>query len=194
MATKIRLKRGGRSHAPYYRVVVTDSRARATGRVIEEIGIYQPVARPNPVERVDVARAIDWLGKGAQPSDTVRNILSRKGILKAFADGMSPEDAAAALMEPAEAAAEAEAAASAPKAAPGEAAQAPEPAEQVAASPEAKATEAVAAEAEASPEPAPAPGSQPEATEEPGPAAEAVQESAPAAETPGEEEEKPAEG
>lgn len=92
MATVIRLKRGGRTHDPYYRVVVTDSRKKLTGRVIEEIGVYQPCARPEPVVEVDAKRALAWLREGAQPSDTARNILSKKGIMAAFAEGKLPED------------------------------------------------------------------------------------------------------
>ena len=92
MATVIRMKRGGRTHSPYYRIVVTDSRKKTTGRVIEEIGIYQPCARPEPIVQVDVARALDWLHEGAQPSDTAKNILSKKGVLAAFAEGKTSAD------------------------------------------------------------------------------------------------------
>ena len=81
MPTVIRLKRGGRSHDPYYRVVVTDSRNRATGRVIDEIGVYQPCARPEPKTEIQEDKALDWLAKGAVPSETVRNELRRLGIL-----------------------------------------------------------------------------------------------------------------
>jgi len=87
MPTVIRLKRGGRTHAPYYRVVVMDSRGKDTGRVIEELGVYQPCARPEPISEVQEDRALDWLSKGAQPSDTVRSILSKKGIIAKHASG-----------------------------------------------------------------------------------------------------------
>lgn len=87
MATVIRLKRGGRTHAPYYRVVVMDSRGKMTGRVIEELGVYHPCARPEPIIEVKEDRVMDWLSKGAQPSDTVRNFLSKKGIMARFASG-----------------------------------------------------------------------------------------------------------
>jgi small subunit ribosomal protein S16 len=80
MATVIRLKRGGRTHAPCYRVVVMDSRSRARGREIDVIGYYHPCAKPAPVIEVDQTKALDWLAKGAQTTDTVRNIFSRKGI------------------------------------------------------------------------------------------------------------------
>lgn len=81
MPTVIRMKRGGRAHEPYYRVVVTDSRNRATGRVIEEIGIYHPCARPEPKTEIKEDKALDWLAKGARPSDTVRNEFRKLGIM-----------------------------------------------------------------------------------------------------------------
>lgn len=93
MATVIRLKRGGRKKAPYYRIVVTDSRNRATGRVIEEIGIYHPCASPAPRTEIIASRALDWMYKGAKPSDTVRNLLSKQGILKMFDEKRAVEDA-----------------------------------------------------------------------------------------------------
>jgi small subunit ribosomal protein S16 len=100
MATVIRLKRGGRTHSPYYRVVVTDSRGKITGKVIEELGIYHPCARPEPKAEVDEDAALSWLSKGARPSDTVRKILSKKGIMTKFAElsqgKASPTTAAAA--------------------------------------------------------------------------------------------------
>lgn len=95
MATVIRMKRGGRTHAPYYRVVVVDSRAKATGRVIEELGIYHPCARPEPLVEVDEDKALKWLALGACPSTTVRNILSKKGIIAKFAGGRSASAAGA---------------------------------------------------------------------------------------------------
>ena len=87
MATVIRLKRGGRTHAPYYRMIVVDSRTRARGREIDLIGIYHPCARPAPITEVDRAKALDWLFRGARPSDTVRDVLSKKGIMAEFAAG-----------------------------------------------------------------------------------------------------------
>jgi small subunit ribosomal protein S16 len=94
MATVIRLKRGGRTHAPYYRVVVMDSRTRARGHETDSLGVYHPCARPEPVVEVDKAKALDWLIKGARPSDTVRTILSQNGVMAAFAAGKKPEDLA----------------------------------------------------------------------------------------------------
>lgn len=84
MATAIRLKRGGRTHAPYYKVVVTDSRAKQTGRVIEELGVYQPLARPEPKVEVNADRALEWLKNGARPSATVKNLLANAGVMQRF--------------------------------------------------------------------------------------------------------------
>ena len=84
MATVIRMKRGGRANDPYYRVVVVDSRDKATGRVIEEIGVYHPCAKPAPKTEISETRALDWLGKGAKPSNTVRNELHRLGVMAKF--------------------------------------------------------------------------------------------------------------
>ena len=78
MAVKIRLKRMGKIRAPYYRVVVADSRTKRDGRVIEEIGKYHPTEEPSFIE-VDSARAQYWLGVGAQPSPQVEAILKLTG-------------------------------------------------------------------------------------------------------------------
>ncbi|MCI1903361.1 30S ribosomal protein S16 [Enterococcus hirae] len=83
MAVKIRLKRMGSKKTPFYRIVVADSRSPRDGRFIEEIGTYNPLKDPAVVELKEEV-VMDWLGKGAQPSDTVRNILSREGIMKKF--------------------------------------------------------------------------------------------------------------
>ena len=97
MATVIRLKRGGRTHSPYYRVVVMDSRAKDTGKVIEELGYYHPCARPEPTTEVKEEEIMAWLRKGAQPSQTVRDILSKKGIMAKFsAEKQTPKKAAVA--------------------------------------------------------------------------------------------------
>ncbi len=93
MATVIRLKRGGRTHAPYYRVVVMDSRTRGRGREVDTIGFYHPCARPEPAAEVDVAKALHWLGRGARASETVRSIFIKKGIWAAFASGGAPASA-----------------------------------------------------------------------------------------------------
>jgi small subunit ribosomal protein S16 len=83
MAVKIRLKRMGSKRNPFYRVVVADSRSPRDGRLIEQIGTYNPVV--NPVEvKLDEEKALDWMAKGAKPSDTVRNLFSNEGIMKKF--------------------------------------------------------------------------------------------------------------
>jgi small subunit ribosomal protein S16 len=79
MAVKIRLRRMGMKKAPYYRVVVADSRSPRDGRFIENIGIYHPIREPSTVE-IDVDKARAWLAKGAQPSDAVVNLLAIVGI------------------------------------------------------------------------------------------------------------------
>ncbi|MFL2101542.1 30S ribosomal protein S16 [Desemzia sp. FAM 23991] len=85
MAVKIRLKRMGSKRNPFYRIVVADSRSPRDGRFIEEIGHYNPVVEPAQV-KIDEESVLKWLSNGAQPSDTVRNILSREGIMKKFHD------------------------------------------------------------------------------------------------------------
>jgi small subunit ribosomal protein S16 len=93
MATAIRLKRGGRTHSAYYRIVVMDSRTRNQGREVEILGFHHPCARPEPVSQVDAHRALEWLKQGAQPSDTVKNVFSKLGVMKHFNDGTMPENA-----------------------------------------------------------------------------------------------------
>ncbi|NGP44151.1 30S ribosomal protein S16 [Bacillaceae bacterium SIJ1] len=81
MAVKIRLKRMGSKRKPFYRVVVADSRSPRDGRFIEEIGTYNPTAKPAAFD-VSEEKALEWLANGAQPSDTVRNLFSTKGIMQ----------------------------------------------------------------------------------------------------------------
>ncbi|MDC4232949.1 30S ribosomal protein S16 [Actinomyces sp. B33] len=83
MAVRIRLKRVGKIHAAAYRVVVVDSRKKRDGRVIEEIGVYDPQPNPSTI-RIDSDRAQYWLGVGAQPSDQVRNLLVLTGDIAKF--------------------------------------------------------------------------------------------------------------
>lgn len=83
MATKIRLKRLGKIRAPYYRIVVADSRTKRDGRVIEEIGKYHPTEDPSFIE-VASDRAQYWLGVGAQPTEQVLNILKITGDWQKF--------------------------------------------------------------------------------------------------------------
>ena len=77
---KIRLKRMGMNKKPFYRLVVTDSRNPRDGRFIEEIGYYNPVSEPVEM-KINHERAKYWLGVGAQPTDTVRGLLKKGGVL-----------------------------------------------------------------------------------------------------------------
>ena len=79
MATKIRLQRGGRKSYAFYRIVIADARAPRDGRFTEKIGTYNPNTNPATVE-LNFERALYWVECGAQPTDTVRNILSREGV------------------------------------------------------------------------------------------------------------------
>ena len=80
MAVKIRLRRMGAKKAPFYRIVVADGRYPRDGRFIEEIGYYDPTKEPNLV-KIDTEKAKTWLQNGAQPTDTVRVILKKQGVL-----------------------------------------------------------------------------------------------------------------
>jgi small subunit ribosomal protein S16 len=80
MAVKIRLRRMGKKKAPFYRIVVADSRYPSGGRFIEEIGFYNPLEDPAVVE-VDAEKAKKWIDNGAQPTDTVKALLKKKGVL-----------------------------------------------------------------------------------------------------------------
>ncbi len=77
---KIRLHRMGAKKKPFYRVVVADSRSPRDGRFIEEIGTYDPMVEPSAF-KVDADKVKDWIAKGAQPTDTVRALLKRNGIV-----------------------------------------------------------------------------------------------------------------
>ncbi len=79
MATKIRLQRGGHKNYAFYRIVIADSRAPRDGRFTEKIGTYNPNTNPATVD-LNFERALYWVGTGAQPTDTVRNILSKEGV------------------------------------------------------------------------------------------------------------------
>jgi len=80
MPVRIRLARHGRKSRPFYYIVVADSRAPRDGKFIERIGSYNPITNPATVE-LDFDKALDWLQKGAQPSDTIRNLLQQKGVM-----------------------------------------------------------------------------------------------------------------
>ncbi len=79
MATKIRLRRMGQKKAPYYRVIVSDSRSPRDGKFIEEIGTYNPNVEPSEV-KIDAELAKKWLGTGAQPTAVVARLLKQAGI------------------------------------------------------------------------------------------------------------------
>lgn len=81
MAVKIRLKRMGAKKSPFYRVVVADSRSPRDGRLIETLGHYDSTTQP-AVIKLDEEKAIEWLQKGAQPTDTVKDLFSKVGIMK----------------------------------------------------------------------------------------------------------------
>lgn len=80
MAVKIRLKRMGAKRAPFYRVVVADSRFPRDGRFIEQVGTYNPMMDPPAVE-FDAEKIHKWIGNGAQPTDTVKRLLKEKNII-----------------------------------------------------------------------------------------------------------------
>ena len=80
MAVKIRLRRLGAKRAPFYRVVVADSRFPRDGRFIEEIGYYDPNKNPADV-KIDADKAKQWIANGAQPTDTVKALLKKNGVL-----------------------------------------------------------------------------------------------------------------
>lgn len=216
MAVKIRLKRMGKIHAPYYRIVVADSRTKRDGRVIEEIGKYHPTENPSLIE-VNSERAQYWLGVGAQPTEQVAAILKLTGDWGQFkgekgakntvqvaepkaefkADAkkkpvLRPKTAKPAEEAPAEEATAAEAPAEAPAedaaAAPAEeATEAPAPEEAPAAEETPAAEEAPAEEAPAEPAAEEAPAEEAPAEEAPAePVAEAPAD-APAEDAPAEE-------
>ena len=85
MAVKIRLKRMGAKKAPFYRIVVADARSPRDGKFIESIGYYDPVTTPANV-KIDEEKAMKWMGNGAQPTDTVKNLFNKQGIMKKFAE------------------------------------------------------------------------------------------------------------
>ncbi len=93
MAVKLRLRRMGRKKRPFYRIVAADARAPRDGRFIEEIGYYNPIADPAVIE-VKEERALYWLQQGAIPTDTVKSLLRKKGIILKFdlmRRGLPPE-------------------------------------------------------------------------------------------------------
>ena len=85
MSVKIRMRRMGSKRKPFYRIVVADSRMPRDGRFIEEVGYYNPLTNPDEV-KLEEDKIFEWLEKGAQPSDTVRSLFSKAGIMKKYAD------------------------------------------------------------------------------------------------------------
>ena len=79
MAVKIRLRRMGAKKAPFYRVIVADSRSPRDGRFIEEIGYYNPLTEPATI-KIDADKATEWVKKGAQPTDIVKRLLTKAGV------------------------------------------------------------------------------------------------------------------
>ena len=80
MPVRMRLQRHGRKDLPFYHIVIADGRSPRDGRFIERLGHYNPMENP-PIVRLNFDKALDWLFKGAQPSDTVRSLLSKEGVL-----------------------------------------------------------------------------------------------------------------
>lgn len=91
MAVKIRLNRMGAKKNPFYRIVVADSRAPRDGRFIEVLGNYDPSQNP-AVVNVDEDKVLDWMNKGAQPTDTVKNLLSKRGLMAKFAEAKNAKN------------------------------------------------------------------------------------------------------
>ncbi len=84
MAVKLRLKRMGAKKQPFYRIVAADSRSPRDGRFIETVGTYNPLKNPAEIN-INEEVALKWLKQGAMPTDTVRNILSKSGVMTKFA-------------------------------------------------------------------------------------------------------------
>lgn len=85
MSVKIRMRRMGSKRKPFYRIVVADSRMPRDGRFIEEVGYYNPLTNPDAV-KLEEDKIFEWLEKGAQPSDTVRSLLSKAGLMTRYHD------------------------------------------------------------------------------------------------------------
>ena len=92
MAVKLRLKRMGSKQKPFYRIVAADARSPRDGRFIETVGTYNPLKNPTEI-KVDEEKALTWLNNGAQPTDTVRSILTESCIMKKYADSKTKKKA-----------------------------------------------------------------------------------------------------
>ena len=176
MAVKIRLLRVGKKKQPYYRVVVADARSPRDGRIIERIGRYAPLDDPSTVE-IDADKALDWLSKGAQPTEAVQKLLETSGVWDQFTAARPTAVTASRKRIQAHTVAAANKPEPAPEPAP-ESTPAPAAAEAAEATSEAPAPE------EAPPEEAPAAEEAP--AEEEAPPEEAPPEEAPAEEAPAE--------
>ncbi|MCB9496505.1 MAG: 30S ribosomal protein S16 [Fibrobacteria bacterium] len=91
MATIFRLQRGGRKNRSYFRIMVADSAFKRDGRFLQEVGSYDPLSTPAEI-RIDEASVLEWLAKGAVPSDTVKSIFRRHGLLAKYAAIQNGED------------------------------------------------------------------------------------------------------
>lgn len=90
MAVKLRLKRMGAKKRSFYRIVAADARSPRDGRFIETVGTYNPITNPTEV-KIDEEKALYWLGHGAIPTDTVRSLLSKAGVIKKFNETKTPK-------------------------------------------------------------------------------------------------------
>ena len=93
MAVKIRLMRMGAKKSPFYRLVVADSRSPRDGRFIESIGFYDSTVQP-AVVKIDEEKALSWMSKGAQPTDTVKSLFSKDGIIAKYAEAKAKKSEA----------------------------------------------------------------------------------------------------
>ncbi len=93
MAVKIRLKRMGAKKSPFFRIVVADARAPRDGRFIESIGYYDSTVQPAVVQ-IDEEKALSWMSKGAQPTDTVKSLFSKDGIIAKYAEAKAKKSEA----------------------------------------------------------------------------------------------------
>lgn len=94
MTVKLRLQRYGTKKKPYYRIVATTSTVKRDGQFLEIVGLYHPLVKEGQQVRLEKDKIDTWLKKGAQPSDTVKNILSKAGIWKPFAEAKALRDGA----------------------------------------------------------------------------------------------------
>ncbi len=91
MAVKLRLKRMGAKKRPFYRIVAADSRSPRDGKFIEIVGTYNPIMEPAEI-KINSEAALKWLNQGAIPTDTVRDLLSKQGIMKAYHESKSTKE------------------------------------------------------------------------------------------------------